>query len=151
MRIRAPKDFWSGVMFCAFAAVALFAACGYSMGSAGRMGPGYFPLLLASLLGALGAALMGRSILVGGEPVARLQVLPLAVIATAICLFGLLIEPLGLIFARRVDGDVGLGRRAVPVSRDGRIGGRADPLLRRRFCLCPRPSAQSLAEHVEWT
>ena len=102
MRIRAPKDFWSGVMFCAFAAVALFAACGYSMGSAGRMGPGYFPLLLASLLGALGAALMGRSILVGGEPVARLQVLPLAVIATAICLFGLLIEPLGLIVSLAV-------------------------------------------------
>src|SRR5215467_9068197 len=102
MRIRAPKDFWSGVMFCAFAAVGLFAACGYSMGSAGRMGPGYFPLLLASLLGALGAALMGRSILVGGEPVARLQVLPLAVIATAICLFGLLIEPLGLIVSLAV-------------------------------------------------
>ena len=97
MRIRAPKDFWSGVMFCGFAAIALFAARGYSLGSAGRMGPGYFPLLLASLLGALGVVLIGRSILIGGEPVARFRVLPLAVIATAICLFGVLIEPLGLI------------------------------------------------------
>ena len=46
MTIRAPKDFWSGLMFIAFAAVALLAAGGYSLGSAGKMGPGYFPLLL---------------------------------------------------------------------------------------------------------
>jgi Tripartite tricarboxylate transporter TctB family len=102
MRIRAPKDFWSGVMFCGFAAVAFFAARGYSLGSAGRMGPGYFPLLLASLLGALGASLIVRSILIGGEPAARLHVLPLAVIATAICLFGVFIEPLGLIVSLAV-------------------------------------------------
>ena len=102
MRIRAPKDFWSGVMFCGFAATALSAARGYSLGSAGRMGPGYFPLLLASLLGALGAVLIGRSILIGGEPVARFHVLPLAVIATAISLFGVLIEPLGLVVSLAV-------------------------------------------------
>ena len=102
MRIRAAKDFWSGVMFCGFAAIALFAARGYSLGSAGRMGPGYFPLLLASLLGALGAVLIGRSILIGGEPVARFHVLPLAVIATAISLFGVLIEPLGLVVSLAV-------------------------------------------------
>src|SRR5260370_41654172 len=97
MRIRAPKDFWSGVMFCGFAATALSAARGYSLGSAGRMGPGYFPLLLASLLGALGAVLIGRSILIGGEPVARFHVLLLAAIATAISLFPGLLEPLGLV------------------------------------------------------
>src|SRR5258705_6947602 len=97
MRIRAPKDFWSGVMFCGFAAIGLSAARGYSLGSAGRMGPGYFPLLLASLLGALGAVLIGRSILIGGEPVARFHVLPLAGIAAAVSLFGGLIEPPGLV------------------------------------------------------
>ena len=102
MRIHAPKDFWSGVMLCGFAAMALSAARGYSLGSAGRMGPGYFPLLLASLLGALGAVLIGRSILIGGEPVARFHVLPLAVIATAISLFGVLIEPLGLVVSLAV-------------------------------------------------
>ena len=61
-----------------------------------------FPLLLASLLGALGAVLIGRSILIGGEPVARFHVLPLAVIATAISLFGVLIEPLGLVVSLAV-------------------------------------------------
>jgi len=102
MKIRAPKDFWSGVMFCSFAAVAIFAARGYSLGSAGRMGPGYFPLLLAGLLAALGAALIARSVVVSGEPLSRFQVLHLVLIAAAVCLFGVLIEPVGLVISLAV-------------------------------------------------
>ncbi len=83
MRIRAPKDFWSGVMFCAFAAVAILAARGYSLGSAGKMGPGYFPLLLGGLLGVLGVILIGRSLVLDGEPVPRFHLVPLALIAVA--------------------------------------------------------------------
>ena len=97
MTIRAPKDFWSGVMFCAFAVVAVLAARGYSLGSAGKMGPGYFPLLLAGLLGVLGVILIGRSLVLDGEPVPRFHLLPLAVIAVAVALFGLMIEPAGLV------------------------------------------------------
>ena len=99
MRIRAPKDFWAGVMFFGFAMVAVLAARGYSLGSAGRMGPGYFPLLLGLVLGGLGALLIGRSLVLDGEPVPRFHVVPLAIIAVAVCLFGLAIEPLGLVVA----------------------------------------------------
>ena len=81
MRIRAPKDFWSGVMFCGFAAVAISAAHGYSLGSAGKMGPGYFPLLLAVLLALLGAALIVRSVVFSGEPVPRFHIWPLTVMS----------------------------------------------------------------------
>jgi Tripartite tricarboxylate transporter TctB family len=102
MRIRAPKDFWSGVMFCGFAVVAILAARGYSPGTAGKMGPGYFPLLLGGLLAALGGILIARSVVLSGEPVPRLQLLPLAIIAAAVCLFGVLIEPLGLVVSLAV-------------------------------------------------
>jgi len=102
MHIRAPKDFWAGVMFCGFAAVAILAARGYSLGSAGRMGPGYFPLLLGLVLAGLGLLLIGRSLVLDGEPVPRLHLLPLAIIAAAVCLFGLTIEPLGLVGALTV-------------------------------------------------
>jgi putative tricarboxylic transport membrane protein len=102
VRIRAPKDFWAGVMFCAFAAVGILAARGYSLGSAGKMGPGYFPLWLGGMLGVLGAILIGRSLALDGEPAPRFHLLPLAVIAVAVCLFGLLIEPLGLVVALAV-------------------------------------------------
>jgi putative tricarboxylic transport membrane protein len=97
MRIRAPRDFWSGVMFCGFAAVAIFTARGHTLGTAGKMGPGYFPLLLAVLLAVLGATLIARSVVLSGASISRFHVLPLAVIAAAVCLFGVLIEPLGLV------------------------------------------------------
>ncbi|MGE0036585.1 MAG: tripartite tricarboxylate transporter TctB family protein [Xanthobacteraceae bacterium] len=97
VRIRAPKDFWSGLMFCGFAAVAMLAARGYSLGTVGKMGPGYFPLLLGAVLAGLGGILIGRSLVLDGEPMARLHVLPIAVIAFAVALFGLMIEPFGLI------------------------------------------------------
>ncbi len=99
MTIRAPKDFWSGVMFLGFAAVALLAARGYSLGSAGKMGPGYFPLLLGGVLALLGAVLVGRSFVLTGEPLPSFRVLPLALIAAGVCLFGALIEPFGLVVA----------------------------------------------------
>jgi hypothetical protein len=102
MRIRAPKDFWSGVMFCGFAVVGILAARGYSLGSAGKMGPGYFPLLLGGVLAGLGAILIARSIAIAGEPLARFHLLPLAVIVVAVCLFGAMIEPLGLVLSLAV-------------------------------------------------
>jgi len=102
MRIRAPKDFWSGVMFCAFAVVAILAARGHSLGSAGKMGPGYFPLLLGGLLGVLGVILIGRSLVLDGEPVPRFHLVPLALIAVAVALFGLMIEPAGLVISLAV-------------------------------------------------
>src|SRR5262245_66508354 len=102
MRIRAPKDFWSGVMFCGFAVVGILAARGYSLGSAGKMGPGYFPLLLGGVLAGLGAILIVRSIAGGGEPLVRFSLPPLGVVVVAGCLFGAMIGPLGLVVSLAV-------------------------------------------------
>jgi Tripartite tricarboxylate transporter TctB family len=96
MRVRAPKDFWSGLMFIAFAAVALIAARDYSLGSTVRMGPGYFPLLLGLVLACIGGLLVVRSLAIDGEPVDPLQVRPLASIVVGVALFGALLERLGL-------------------------------------------------------
>ena len=99
MTIRAPKDFWSGLMFIAFAAVALLSARGYSLGSAGKMGPGYFPLLLGIVLALIGVILVVRSFAIDGERVGHLSIMPLAVVALAVCLFAVFIESLGLVVA----------------------------------------------------
>lgn len=97
--IRAPKDFWTGVMFVTIAAVALYAGRGYSLGSAGRMGPGYFPMLLGGLLALIGLMLVVRSFVIDGEPVGRVMIAPLAFIVLAIVLFGALLERLGLVIS----------------------------------------------------
>jgi len=99
MHIRAPKDFWSGIMFIAFAATALLAARGYSLGAAGKMGPGYFPVLLGSVLAFIGFILVARSFVISGEALTRIQVLPLVIIAAAVVLFGVLLQPLGLVIS----------------------------------------------------
>ena len=99
MQIRAPKDFWSGIMFLAFAATALLTARGYSLGNAGRMGPGYFPTMLGYALALVGAILVGRSFALAGEAAARIHPVPLMTIALGVVLFGVLVEPLGLVIA----------------------------------------------------
>jgi Tripartite tricarboxylate transporter TctB family len=102
MQIRAPKDFWSGIMFLGFAMTALLTAHGYALGSAGRMGPGYFPVMLGCVLALVGVILVGRSFVISGEAVARLHPFPLMTIALGVVLFGLLIEPFGLVIALAV-------------------------------------------------
>jgi hypothetical protein len=102
MTIRAPKDFWSGIMFLAFAAVALLAARHYSLGSRGRMGPGYFPILLGTVLAGLGLILVVRSFVTEGEKLTRLHLVPLAIMTLGVCLFGVFIERLGLVISLMV-------------------------------------------------
>ena len=55
--IKNPRDFWAGVMF--FTLGALFAGVGltYKIGTAARMGPGYFPLVLGLMLAGFGVAI----------------------------------------------------------------------------------------------
>ena len=102
MFVRAPKDFWSGLMFLAFAAVTLVAANGYSMGRGGRMGPGYFPTVLGAVLAVLGLILLIRSFAIDGEAMERIQLRPLIVLTICVILFGLMIQPLGLVIALTV-------------------------------------------------
>jgi len=101
MNIRA-KDFWAGIMFLSFASVAVLAARGYSMGTAGRMGPGYFPMALGLVLGLLGLLIIARSVVAGSGAISGLQLRPLLVLAGAVLTFGLLIERLGLVITLAV-------------------------------------------------
>jgi len=95
MKLPATKDFWSGVLFLAFAGVAIFEARTYSLGSAGRMGAGYFPILLGLVLGGLGTALIVRSV-VSNDRIEGLRAGPILVLTLAVVFFGLAIERLGL-------------------------------------------------------
>ena len=75
MEIKSPKDFWAGLMFIAFGLFfALWAYTHYQMGTAVRMGPAYFPILLGGLLTVLGLVVFAESfVLKPTGPGARLQ------------------------------------------------------------------------------
>lgn len=97
--ISSPKDFWTGLIYIGFGAAALWIGYNYNMGTAGRMGPGYFPKVLAALLIGLGIISVVRSVVAKGEPVERVALKPLLLVLLACVLFGLLINTAGLIAA----------------------------------------------------
>jgi hypothetical protein len=69
LRIKAPKDFWAGLMFIGFGAFfMIWALTHYQMGTAVRMGPAYFPTVLGGLMVFLGALVLIESFAMSGPP-----------------------------------------------------------------------------------
>ena len=66
--IRHPKDFFAGMLFVAFGIAAIVIGSSYTLGTAARMGPGYFPRILGILLIVLGSALALRALRLDGPP-----------------------------------------------------------------------------------
>ena len=97
--IRAPKDFWSGAIFIIVGLVAIIVGEDYSFGSAGKMGPGYFPTVLGALLAIIGAISFLRSLIKSGEKVGRFAIRETALVLLSIVLFGILMRGAGLSLA----------------------------------------------------
>jgi hypothetical protein len=99
LSIRHPKDFWSGLIFLFLAAGFGWIAQGYPMGRAIKMGPGYFPTVLAGVLALIGLITFLRSFVLEGEAVSRFTFRGIAVVLGAMVLFGLLLRGGGLVLA----------------------------------------------------
>jgi hypothetical protein len=101
MRIRHPKDFLTGVMFVGFGAAAMASSFGLAIGSAAKMGPGYFPLVLGGFLVVLGAVILLRGVWGAGETQGwpALQFKPLAIVLLSVILFSQILRPLGLLLS----------------------------------------------------
>jgi hypothetical protein len=97
MQLRAPKDFWSGVLFVAVGLfTVLYSGASYTLGSAARMGPGYFPRMLGLLLVLLGGILAVRSFRLAGPQVPHWHWKPTVIVLGSVIVFGLVVEKLGL-------------------------------------------------------
>jgi putative tricarboxylic transport membrane protein len=93
----ARQDLIGGVLSIAFGFFVLDKALGYPMGSALRMGPGFFPAVLAGLIIILGVALTLHAFKARiARPQTTIKLRPLAAIAVAVAVFALTLEPLGL-------------------------------------------------------
>ena len=99
MSLSAPKDLWAGLIYLGFGVAGWWLGAAYPMGSAGKMGSGYFPKVLATALIGFGILSIARSVLLSGSPVTRVNLKALVLILAACSLFGLLLEPLGMIVA----------------------------------------------------
>lgn len=95
--IRHPKDFWTGIIFLFFGLAAIIIGLDYDMGTAGRMGPAYFPSVLGGLLSLVGAIAVARSFVRVGEPIGKFYIKELVIILSAVLLFGFLMRGAGLV------------------------------------------------------
>jgi len=99
IRIRSPKDFCAGLLFIAVGAAAIVIASAYPLGTAARMGPGYFPRMLGILLIGLGALLAFRGARLAGAPLGVWKWRPLVTVLGSVVLFGAMVTHAGLVLS----------------------------------------------------
>ena len=71
-------------------------AAAYPFGTATRMGPGYFPTILGSVLAIIGVVSLIRSLLTGGVAIEAIAWKPLATITLGTVLFAFFLPRVGL-------------------------------------------------------
>jgi len=102
MTSRNPKDLWTGIIYIAFGAAAIFIARDYGWGTPRKMGPAFFPGILSVLLIVIGIISLVRSFVRPGTPVGRFTFKGLFMVTGATVLFGLIVRGAGLVIAMPV-------------------------------------------------
>jgi len=95
--IKSPKDFWCGLLLMAIAAIFAAGLFDLPIGSAFRMGPGYFPLVLTILLALLGLSILINGLRVQGPAIGAISLRALLFIILPIVFFGSTLRGLGLV------------------------------------------------------
>lgn len=100
MRISNPRDFWAGLAFGGFGLfMAVYAATHYALGTAVRMGPGYFPVWIGGIVALLGLVLALHALRFDGPALPSFHWRPIAFVLVGAIGYGYLLKPLGLVLA----------------------------------------------------
>ena len=101
MQVRNKQNFWSGAMFIVLGLSFAWKATEYSMGTAARMGPGYFPFWLGIIMSVLGAMILLSSLFNKAQTteVGKFDFRIVAIIVASVVAFAFLLQPAGLIIS----------------------------------------------------
>lgn len=102
LRVKSPQDLGAGLVFMAVGLAGAYFAKDLALGTALRIGPGYFPTMLSWLLFGIGAVLGVRGLAFAGAEFGEFRPRPLLMIVAAILAFALLIGVAGLIVSSMV-------------------------------------------------
>ena len=99
MIVRNQRAFATGLLFVAVAAVYFVLSLNYVQGTAARMGPGFFPRMVAIFLALVGAGVLLSSLAPKAhtEKLERWDLKGLLWITGSVALFGLLLPSFGLV------------------------------------------------------
>jgi putative tricarboxylic transport membrane protein len=95
-RIKSPQDIGAAVVFMAIGLAGVYFGSDLTFGTAARMGPGYFPLILSWIIFGIGVIVGFKGLTIEGPAVEPIQLRPLLVIVASILVFGYAIEKMGL-------------------------------------------------------
>jgi len=101
LKIRNQRDFGAGIMYMVIGLFFAIVATQYKMGTAAKMGPGYFPFYLGIIMFLLGLLVLVKSF----SAKAAIEAIPkfnwriIAQITGAVVLYGLLLPKMGFLVA----------------------------------------------------
>jgi len=95
VELRNNLDFLAGLLMLAIGGGAFYMALDYPFGSTLRMGPGYFPRVLAGTLMAFGVFVLIRGLITGVKVPGRWGVKPLFFLCLSLVAFGWTMETFG--------------------------------------------------------
>ena len=101
MKIRNQRDFGAGIMYMVIGLFFTIVATNYPMGTAAKMGPGYFPFFLGILMTILGliVAIKALSATAAIEAIPKFNWRVIAQITGSVVLYGLLLPRMGFLIA----------------------------------------------------
>jgi hypothetical protein len=101
MRIRNHRDFWSGVLFIVTGTLFMVLSRQYQLGTAAKMGPGYYPTMLGGLMAGLGLLILLGSMAKGAAPlkIERIDFKANLLVLLAVAVYALTLPKLGFIVA----------------------------------------------------
>jgi putative tricarboxylic transport membrane protein len=99
MRIQDKRNFLAGLLLVGFGLGAFLIARTYKMGTAFRMGSGYFPVMLSSLLIVIGLIVSALAFKSSEAKIPKVAWRPLIMVSAAVVTFGLILKGAGLLLA----------------------------------------------------
>lgn len=99
MTVASKTNLQAGLLFASIGLAALILSRDYTLGTAARMGPGYFPTLLSGILLVLGLIIGVRAIWQPGPEPKAFKLVPLLIMTGAVVLFAVLVDRVGIAVA----------------------------------------------------
>jgi hypothetical protein len=96
IRVKSPQDFGSAAIFILIGLAGIYFGSDLTMGTPGRMGPGYFPRLLSWLIIAIGLFVGFKALVIDGPPIEPPTYRPMFFVVLSVIIFGYLMDYVGL-------------------------------------------------------
>lgn len=97
LTIRNPKDFFTGLLLLVIAAVFAYGLTELRIGTAYRMGPGYFPMLLTGMLVIFALIILVNGFRTDGEPIGEIPWRALIIVTASVVSYGITLRGLGFV------------------------------------------------------